>query len=1135
MTEETLFHAALSRPTLPERAAFLDGACAGRPELRAAVEALLAAHEASGAFLNPPDAAPVTVDSEAVRPGTQATGVHASAPGDDPSPVSITAQYERKPGAEILIAGRYTLQEKIGEGGMGEVWVAKQSEPVKRKVALKLIKPGMDSRAVLQRFEQERQALARMDHTNIAKVLDAGMTPNGQPFFVMELVNGLPLNKFCDEVRLTPKERLELFVPICQAVQHAHQKGIVHRDLKPANILITMIDGNPVPKVIDFGVAKATAGKLTDESMDTQFGAVVGTLEYMSPEQAGFSGEDIDTRADIYSLGVILYELLTGLRPIDAARLKQAALTEMIRIIREEEPSKPSTRLSTDALLPSMAAMRQIEPRKLMALLRGDLDWVVMKCLEKHRERRYETANALARDIQRYLNGDAVEACPPSLSYRMGKFLKRNKGKVLAASFVFLALVMGFIGTAWGMFRADRARQAEAAQRKIAVAEKKKAATREELAIDAVKKFRDAVANNPELKSNPALEPLRKTLLKEPLAFFKALRDRLQADHDTRTESLHRLAQASLDLGLLTSEIGDKQDALIAIREAEAIYRKLAEGAPNEGEWRRLQASSLTEIGGLLLASGKTAEALKVHESTLAIQQRLVDANPDARGLRSNLAGAHHNLGIVLAGIGRPAEALKAFELALATQQRLVDDYPENAAFRVFLANHHQNLGLMLCDLGRTAEGLKHYEASLAIRQKLAAADPTAISLQEAVADSHYHVGSGLHQTGRPAEAEKAFESAIAILRKLVVANPTVTDYQSRLAKGLDVIGYLMSNTGRPAEGMKSYESALTLQRKLVDANPTIVLFQSLLAGIYNNIGLLWQQMGEPAKAKEAIESALAIRRKLATEHGEMPEFASELGGSLNNVAAEDLIAGRFEAARTRLREAIEWQRKALASNPAHPTYRQYLNNHLTNLRRVARKLGDAEGVAEAERELAKLRDSDPAMIALDARLSAIIKGDQQSKDNAERLQLAPRAYDKALHATAARLWADALAADPKLGDDRQAQHRYNAACAAALAASGQGKDDPSPDAAAKAKLRRQALDWLTAELKAWKRISMIVEPGNKELVAKTLAHWKQDADLAGIRDEAVLAKLPEDERTLWQSLWADVDAMLKRVHGPKP
>ncbi len=392
-----------------------------------------------------------TIDSPSGGPASEATGVHTPRPDGDPRNGNPTVEFRSDANPNVLIAGRYTLLEKIGEGGMGEVWVAKQSEPVKRKVALKLIKPGMDSRAVLQRFEQERQALAMMDHPNIAKVLDAGITPTGQPFFVMELVNGLPLNKFCDELKLTPKERLELFVPICQAVQHAHQKGIVHRDLKPANILIATVDARPVPKVIDFGVAKATSGKLTDESMNTQFGAVVGTLEYMSPEQAGFSSEDIDTRADIYSLGVILYELLTGLRPIDAARLKKAALTEMIRIIQEEEPSKPSTRLSTDASLPSLAAMRQTEPRKLMTMLRGELDWVVMKCLEKHRERRYETANALARDVQRYLADEAVEAKPPSAGYRFQKFVSRNKGQVIAASVVLLTLFGGIIGTSIGL------------------------------------------------------------------------------------------------------------------------------------------------------------------------------------------------------------------------------------------------------------------------------------------------------------------------------------------------------------------------------------------------------------------------------------------------------------------------------------------------------------------------------------------------------------------------------------------------------------------------------------------------------------------------------------------------------------
>ncbi len=456
MTEETLFHEVLAKPS-SERAAFLDAACAGQPHLRPAVDALLAAHEASGGLLNkpPPDLGQTVIPAPSV-PNESAKGESVRQP-DDAQFVS-TADYRPRADAEpdLVIAGRYILLQRIGEGGMGEVWVAKQTEPVKRKVALKLIKTGMDSKAVIQRFEQERQALALMDHPNIARVLDGGMTLTGQPFFVMELVNGLPLNKFCDEMKLTPKERLELFVPICHAVQHAHQKGIVHRDLKPANILVTMIDARPVPKVIDFGVAKATGGKLTEESMSTQFGAVVGTLEYMSPEQAGFSSEDVDTRADIYSLGVILYELLTGLRPIDARRLKNAAIVEMIRIVREEEPSRPSTRLSTDESLPSLAALRQTEPKRLMAMLRGELDWVVMKCLEKHRDRRYETANALSRDIQRYLADEPVEARPPSAGYRFTKFLRRHKGPMIAASLVLLTLIVGMVGTAYFALRADQ-------------------------------------------------------------------------------------------------------------------------------------------------------------------------------------------------------------------------------------------------------------------------------------------------------------------------------------------------------------------------------------------------------------------------------------------------------------------------------------------------------------------------------------------------------------------------------------------------------------------------------------------------------------------------------------------------------
>ena len=365
-----------------------------------------------------------------------------------------------------VIAGRYTLLEVLGEGGMGTVYRADQTEPVKRQVALKLIKIGMDSRAVLARFDAERQALALMDHPNIARVYDGGTTAAGQPFFVMELVSGEPITEYCDRKRLPVRARLELFVSVCQAVQHAHQKGIIHRDLKPSNVLVTEVDGRPTPKVIDFGVAKATEFKLTDQSLaDT--GAIVGTPAYMSPEQADPSSMDIDTRTDVYALGVILYELLAGSPPLEAKQFKRGAILEMLRMVREVDPPRPSTKVSTAEALPSIAASRDIEPAQLKRALRGDLDWIVMKALEKDRTRRYETANGFAADVLRHLAYEPVLAAPPSRAYRLRKFVRKHRGAVIAASLVLLALLAGIAGTTWGLIRAETEprRRSEASHR----------------------------------------------------------------------------------------------------------------------------------------------------------------------------------------------------------------------------------------------------------------------------------------------------------------------------------------------------------------------------------------------------------------------------------------------------------------------------------------------------------------------------------------------------------------------------------------------------------------------------------------------------------------------------------------------
>jgi tetratricopeptide (TPR) repeat protein len=429
-SEQSLFLHALGLPTPAGRAAYLDEACRGQPGLRAELDALLAAHDRLGGRL------PLTTGQEPAGTGGEEVGA--------------------------ILSGRYKLVEQLGEGGMGIVWMAQQTEPVRRLVAVKVVKAGMDSKQVLARFEAERQALALMDHPNIAKVLDAGTTAAGRPYFVMELVKGVPITKYCDEHRLTPRQRLELLVPVCQAIQHAHQKGIIHRDIKPSNVLVALYDGKPVPKVIDFGIAKATGQQLTDQTLVTGFGAVVGTLEYMSPEQAQLNQLDIDTRSDVYSLGVLLYELLTGSTPLEKKRLKEAALLEVLRVIREEEPPRPSTRLSESRdSLPSISALRHMEPAKLTKLVRGELDWIVMKALDKERSGRYETANGLALDIQHYLHDEPVQACPPSAWYRLRKFARRNKAVLTAAALVGVALALGIVISTWQAILAIEARDTE--------------------------------------------------------------------------------------------------------------------------------------------------------------------------------------------------------------------------------------------------------------------------------------------------------------------------------------------------------------------------------------------------------------------------------------------------------------------------------------------------------------------------------------------------------------------------------------------------------------------------------------------------------------------------------------------------
>jgi serine/threonine protein kinase len=584
MNERSIFAAALDITDPVERAAFLDRACGQQPGLRRHIDELLAAQDNLGSFL----ARPLTLPS-----GT------------------AYASIRERPGSNI---GPYKLLQPIGEGGMGVVYMAEQEQPVRRRVALKIIKPGRDSAQVIARFEAERQVLAMMDHLNIAKVFDAGTTESGLPYFVMELVSGVPITKFCDDHRLTPRQRLELFVPVCQALQHAHQKGVIHRDVKPSNVLVMTADGKPVPKVIDFGVAKAVEQRLTERTMFTQLGALVGTFEYMSPEQAEMKPCGVDTRSDIYSLGVLLYELLTGTTPLERGRLRETALDEVLRLIREEEPHRPSVRLSSSENLLEVAAARKTDPARLPKLVRGELDWIAMKCLEKDRSRRYESANDLARDVERYLADEPLEAGPPSTAYRLRKYARKHRTAFATAAGFVVLLLAGTAVSAWLAIRATRAEQE-------AVAARDRASRAEEQALaarDAVSVYRELLLHDPKLRTLPV-------------------------DHPDRAVALARL-------GKLLLQFGQPAEAEPLLRECLAIREKKM-----PDDFRRFNAVSL--LGASLLGQQRYAEAEPLLlQGYAGLKQREAEI---PRGTFVRLTEAIDWLVQLYEGWGKPEEAAK--------------------------------------------------------------------------------------------------------------------------------------------------------------------------------------------------------------------------------------------------------------------------------------------------------------------------------------------------------------------------------------------------------------------------------------------------------------------------------------------
>jgi len=759
LTEREIFLEALEMTTPEARAAYLQGVCGRDVTLRRKVDELLKEHYSNDSLL-----AGSALDGE--RPGIV-----------QPPASEAPAQ----------MIGRYKLLERIGEGGFGEVWMAEQREPVKRRVALKIIKLGMDSRQVVARFEAERQALAMMDHANIAKIFDAGVTDNGRPYFVMELVRGIKITEYCDQNQLPTRERLKLFMLVCQAIQHAHQKGIIHRDIKPSNILVTLHDGVPVPKVIDFGIAKATHQELTDKTLFTQFQHFIGTPAYISPEQAEMSGLDIDTRSDIYSLGVLLYELLVGQTPFDAKEMMQGGLDALRQIIREKEPLRPSTKLNR---LPGEARTtagkrRQTDVGKLVHQLQGDLDWIVMTCLEKDRTRRYETANGLAADVQRYLNDEPVMACPPSAGYRLRKFVRRNKGPVLAGGIVLLALVVGIIGTTLGLIEAGRQRLLVERQRNE-LAERNRALQaaheQERLLNERARQAIETVMSETaieQLTRQKELRPEQKDFLDKMIQYYAESAQEEAATEEERS----RQARAYHRMGRMNQVLGRDKDSENAYRRAVSLFQQLAADFPTRPEFRQELATSLNLLGVLLLATGRLTEAESAKIEGLAILKQLAADFPNRPEFRQALAGFHQNLGHLLHVTGRLTEAESAQAEALAIRKQLAADFPADPILRRALAMSHNSLGWLFQDTKRLEKAESAYRDAVTLQKQAVADFPNQPEFRLELAKYTFNLGNVLRDIKRPKEAEAARAEALAIFNQLVAEFPNRPEFRQELAE----------------------------------------------------------------------------------------------------------------------------------------------------------------------------------------------------------------------------------------------------------------------------------------------------------------------------------------------------------------